>query len=891
MPVGSKFPMKHSMLRALTVVMSLQSAILAAELPGPIRTFIDTHCLECHDSGAKKGGLDLSTLAADFNDPVAFNRWVVVHDRVRSGEMPPPAKDAAAPATKDREGMVKGLADLLTAADSNRQRTEGRVPIRRLNRTEYENTMRDLFSMPGLQVKELLPEDGRADGSDKASVALEISPVQLRKYLEAADYILDEAIAHEDKPMVFRERFRRIGGLAQFGECSFPINHGRVDMSVVEKIRPRDGSQGIHLRDFEPYLKAMDSLGIITHARPSWDAVVENFSPFHSGYYRLRTKVWSFNYNKGEIGATDRMQSIALTANSRVLAYLDAPSMQPREHEVVVWLNEAETLELNPASLWANFNSAYNHEGPGVAVDYFDVEGPLNETWPPASHRRLFGNLPVAELTYEKDREYPRQPVKPTRRPGFRPNHVDGKEFQKWQSVWTAASSKPKDDAIRLLKDFLPRAFRRPVAPEEIDIYVKMAHERIEAGDYFESAMRAAYRVALCSPDFIFIQEIPGVHSPQDRMALDYHAVATRLSYYLWNSMPDDELLTLANNRQLHSRALTQQIDRMLADPRSNRSVEDFLDQWLDLRKINFTSPEVRLYPEFRPDLRDAMLAESRAFFREMVDHDLGVGQVIDSNFLMLNQRLAEHYRVTGIQGSTIRRTTKPVGSPYGGFITQAAILKVTANGTTTSPVTRGAWLMDRILGRPPNPPPPDIAAVDPDVRGTTTIRQQLDVHRNNTLCAGCHAKMDPAGFALENFDVIGGWRTLYRFTGEKPATEDTPRLGKDPVKPDFLGVLPNQWIHVMNNVRYGLPVDASGATVEGRAFKDINEFKRILFAEEEQIARNLTERLIQYSTGARVSFADRPQVEAILSRTREGHFGLRSLICETIYTQLFRRK
>jgi hypothetical protein len=601
--------------------------------------------------------------------------------------------------------------------------------------------------------------------------------------------------------------------------------------------------------------------------------------------------VWSFNYNKGEIGDTQRMQSIALTANGRVLAYIDAPSMKAREHEMVVWLNEADAIEMNPASLWANFDTAYNHDGAGVAVDYFDVEGPLNDTWPPASHQRLFGKLPIAEMPYEKDREYPRQPVKPVRRPGFRPQHTDGEEFKKWQPIWSAASPKPKEDAVRLLRDFLPRAFRRPVAEDEINVYVKMAHERIDAGEYFESAMRAAYRVALCSPDFMFINEPAGVHSPQDRMALDSHAVATRLSYFLWNSTPDDELLALAGKNQVHTRTLTQQMDRMLADRRSDRFVEDFLDQWLDLRKINFTSPEVRLYPEFRPDLRDAMLAESRAFFREMIDHDLGIGHVVDSSFLMINQRLAEHYRITGVEGSAIRRVTKPQGTPYGGIITQGAILKVTANGTTTSPVTRGAWLMDRILGRPPHPPPPDIAAIDPDVRGTTTVRQQLDKHRHEAVCAGCHAKMDPPGFALESFDVIGGWRTMYRFTGEPPKTEIEVRLGKDPQKSDFLGVLPNQWIHVMNNVRFGLPVDASGTMVDGRMFKDINEFKRILAGEEEAIARNLVERLILYATGAPVSFADRAQVNQILEHTREGHFGLRSLIHEVINSPLFRRK
>lgn len=861
----------------------------AADVPPVTAKFVQAHCVACHDGAEKKGGLDLTKLSADFTDRATFDRWVMVHDRVRAGEMPPPA-DAAVPPEKDREAMLKELASTLTNADATRQRTEGRVPLRRMNRTEYENTMRDLFAMPGLKVKDLLPEDGRADGFDKASIALELSPVQLRKYLEAADFVLDEAIAHEAKPMVFKARFRRIGGLAQFSECSFPIKHRRVEMSVVERIRPRDGTQGIHMRDYEPFLQTMDSLGIITHARPAYDCVVENFSPFHSGFYRIKTSVWSFNYNKGEIGETTRMQSIALKADGRLLAYFDAPSMKPQEHEVVVWLNEAETLEMNPANLWANFNTAYNHEGPGVAVDYVDVEGPLNDTWPPASHQRLFGKLPIAELAYERDRELPRQPVKLQRRPGFRPHHNDGVEFQKNQPTWTAASPRPQDDAPRLLRDFLPRAFRRPIDDEELAVYVKIAQDRLAAGDYFESAMRAAFRTALCAPDFLFIEELPGIASKSDPMSLTQHAVAARLSYFLWGSMPDDELRDLADRNQLHSRTITAQMDRMLADPRSDRFVADFLDQWLDLRKIDFTSPETRLYPEFRPDLRDAMLEESRAFFREMLNHDLGAGHVVDSNFLMVNQRLAEHYRIQNVTGSEIRRVTKPVGSPYGGMLTQGAVLKVTANGTVTSPVTRGAWVMDRVLGRPPRPPPPDIAAVDPDVRGTTTIRQQLDVHRNNAICASCHAKMDPAGFALENFDVIGGWRTNYRFTGDA-VTDASLRLGRDPQKQDFLGVLPNQWVHVLNNVRFGLPVDASGTTVDGKPFKDIVEFKHILLAEEEAMARNLVERLILYATGAKVTFADRAQVDNVLNRTRESHFGVRSLVHEVIQAHLFRRK
>jgi hypothetical protein len=468
------------------------------------------------------------------------------------------------------------------------------------------------------------------------------------------------------------------------------------------------------------------------------------------------------------------------------------------------------------------------------------------------------------------------------RKPGFRPNHVDGAEFQKLQPVWSAAAPRPTEDCERLLAAIRPRAFRRPVPPEEVAAYVAIARERIVAGDFFETAMRATYRTALCSPDFLFLQEPPGIRSKSDPMVLDQYALASRVSYFLWNSMPDEELIALAARNQLFGKKLSEQIDRMLADPKSDRFVEDFLDQWLELREINFTSPDAKLYPEFRPDLRDAMLAETRAYFREMLTHDLGIAHVIDSDFLTINQRLAEHYGIPGVDGSAIRRVPKPTGSPRGGFLTQAAVLKVTANGTTTSPVLRGAWVLDRILGRPPQPPPPDIPAVDPDVRGTTTIREQLDKHRNSAVCASCHAKIDPPGFALENFDVIGGWRTKYRFVGEK-VDNPAERKGDDPAKDRFLGVGVKQWEHVLNNVRLGLPVDATGTALDGSAFANINEYRRILLADEEAVARNMVEKLILFGTGAPVGFADRAEVEKILQRSRENKYGLRTLVREVI--------
>jgi hypothetical protein len=274
-----------------------------------------------------------------------------------------------------------------------------------------------------------------------------------------------------------------------------------------------------------------------------------------------------------------------------------------------------------------------------------------------------------------------------------------------------------------------------------------------------------------------------------------------------------------------------------------------------------------------------------------MLTQDLGVANLVDSDFLMINQRLAEHYGIPGVEGSAIRRVAKPADCPRGGFLTQASVLKVTANGTTTSPVKRGAWVMDRLLGRRPLPPPPDVPAVDPDIRGLTTIREQLDQHRHTAVCASCHAKMDPPGFALESFDVIGSWRDRYRFVGDKIVVPFA-RKGEDPIQERFLGIGVKQWGYVIDGVRSGLPVDASGTTVDGRSFHDINDFKQLLLADEEALARNLVNKLILYATGAPVGFADRAQVDLILQHSRDSHYGLRTLVREVVTNQsLFRRK
>jgi hypothetical protein len=386
---------------------------------------------------------------------------------------------------------------------------------------------------------------------------------------------------------------------------------------------------------------------------------------------------------------------------------------------------------------------------------------------------------------------------------------------------------------------------------------------KLDAGDSFEQAMRVGLRGVLVSPHFLFLREKPG--------SLDDYALATRLSYFLWSSMPDDELFAAAAAGDLRKpQVLHNHVERMLNDPKAAAFTENFAGQWLGLRTIDDTMPDRMLYPEFDDVLKSSMVKEVLLFFNEVLKNDLSLTNFVHSDFSMLNGRLAEHYGIPGIEGLEFRKTPLPPESRRGGVLTMGAVLKVTANGTTTSPILRGAWVLDRILGTPPPKPSVDVEAVEPDIRGATTIREQLEKHRSRAECAGCHARIDPPGFALENYDVIGGWRDRYRSIGQG-----------DPV--------------VVNGRkrRYlaGPKVDAADVLVDGRRFADIDGFKQLLLADKDQLARGLTEKLLTYGTGAAPTTADRPDVEAIVERVRAKDYGFRSLVHEITQSRTFQSK
>ena len=319
---------------------------------------------------------------------------------------------------------------------------------------------------------------------------------------------------------------------------------------------------------------------------------------------------------------------------------------------------------------------------------------------------------------------------------------------------------------------------------------------------------------------------------------------------------------------------MRQQVNRMLDHPKADRFIRDFTDQWLRLSEIDATTPDRRLYPEYDELLKQSMLQETREFFAHLIERDLSSRNLIDSDFAFLNRRLADHYEIPHVTGQQFRRVSLPKNSPRGGIMTHASVLKVTANGTVTSPVSRGSWVLSHLLGTPPAPPPPGIGAIEPDTRGATTIREILARHRDDASCATCHRSIDPPGFALECFDVIGGFRTRYRSVGKS-------------------GDRPQKKLNGRSIWEYRLvqPVDTSGQTADGKPFANLQEFRQHLLREEEQVARNLIKQLIVYSTGAEIQFADRRVIRDIMGNVRPADFGVRSMIHEIVQSRIFRNK
>lgn len=762
----------------------------------PLDPFLGKHCLECHDDLTAEADLDLTELGGDLGEPGDFATWEKIFQRVRDGEMPPEKKPR--PGTEDRKAFLAHLDESLGEADRGLIAEEGRVKGRRLTRVEYENSLHDLLGID-IPLRDHLPADEAEHGFATEASGQQLSHFHLEKYLNAADAALAEAFA----------RIRSKDG-------KYDKTFGPKELTK----RGRGNYRGPEARDGKVRMWRM----LLQFTGKMYATTAPE-----SGWYRITMKDVQ-GINRGDDGVVwGSLRSGFCASNAPMLHYIGSVEAagKPRDVSFDAWMEKGHMLEFKP-------NEGHEKPAPtGASGGNVSFEG------------RDLAKKGYAGISFSAIRM---QRIHPGGKAWeVRKRLLPGVEFEKGGP----ALEKPEAELRRLVGGFARRAFSRPVDRETLKPYLALAEEELVDGGDFLKALETGYRAVLCSPRFLAFVEAPG--------ELDGFALAKRLGYFLWGSLPDRELQQLAEKGELgKDKVLAAQVERMLKDPKAERFVASFTDQWLRLDEIDFTTPDSKRFREFDPILQDSMVRETRAFFAELLREDLSVTNFIASDFGMLDTRLAKHYGMEGdvdiAPGEGIQRIKLP-GDVRSGLVTQASLLKVTADGSTTSPVLRGVFVNERFLGVETPPPPPGTPAVEPDIRGATSIRDLLAKHSNDESCASCHVKIDPPGFALENFDPVGQWRSKYG-SGKKAAK-----------------------------------VDPSGVTPDGEKFSGIGEWKRHQLARPERLARAFAEQLTAYATGAAPRFSDHKELDRVVEEAKKEGYGVRSLVKGVVGSRMFRWK
>ncbi|WP_395736543.1 DUF1592 domain-containing protein [Prosthecobacter sp.] len=824
---------------AAFLILALGAHGAAPDFATQVRPLLDQHCFDCHGEDAQKGGLRLDTLGTDLHDPSAVRKWAQVFDKMVSGEMPPKKRER--PPQAALAGATTFLQAQLHAASLEHQQKQGRVMVRRLNSTEFENTLRDLLGTNAM-LKDLLPEDSTTAGFDNVSTGLDISATHFLRYQEAAARAVQSVIPISP-PIPFSDR-RTAEVIVKKGP--------NFQQTLTRSARMQDGA-------------------LVFYSKLPRYGLCATSAVKMAGRYKVTMSACAVGGEGRAVPAGFMVVNQSGREGPVLREVREIPHGTPQVIEYEVELGTNQAFVLNLLTTWdiRIFKKPIEeYTGPGLKVEWMQIDGPL-DAFPPPAYTALYGDVPL------KARSVVKAEMTGARVPVISP--------QRTESQWLGdplvpASANSQADAERILRAFLPRAFRRPVSEEVQQHYISKVKQRLEQQHSFHDAMMYGFKLILSSPDFLFLMDAESAQANEQgelvSTRLDDFSLAERLTYFLWSSAPDAELTALAAKNTLHQPAvLRAQVERLLQHPRAERFTTNFTGQWLDLRKIDFTIPDPQLYADFDSLLLDAMPRETQFFFAEVLRQDLSLLNFIDSDWSMLNERLAALYGIPGVQGNDFRKVKLPAESHRGGVMTQGSVLKVTADGTRTSPVLRGTWVLNRILGKPPAPPPPDVPTIEPDIRGATTIRQQLDKHRHTPACATCHNHIDPPGFALEKFDPIGNYRDFYRGT-ERTRAYPMP-------------LFPTSGRAIFR----GADVEQGGTTPEGKAFKDISDYKRLLLEDKDQLARSLTQKLIIYATGADIQFADREAVEQIVATLRTKNYGLRTLVHEIVQNRIFLNK
>jgi len=835
-------------IRLLTLVV-VPGLAYGADTSGPpggypdlVRPFLETHCFECHGPDKDKGDLRLDTLPADFHDPQAAGMWIEVMDNLNLGEMPP--EDEPRPDADELREVASWIAAELKRAERESLARGGRVLMRRLNRAEYVNTVRDLLHLdllPSEDPTKILPPDGTAEGFDKVSAALMVDPSLLEKYYDVAVTLADKAIVEGPQPR--ETKTVRL----DFGRDS----KDRASTDLAEEI-----TAIVHEDDI-----AM--MGEKTHLRHDLKFPDDRTYVPIEGRYTIRLRL------AGDPGAAGEPIRVRLHQSHPIeeLAFreefvVDAPPESPKVYEFtsprdprsghwhLEFLNGREKGHANPV-FWHAFREGRDlgkkkdfkgvlrlqartkleggHDGgspdpvwadpaalPKLHLDWIEVEGPLYDQWPPKSHQVLLGDL---------DPE-------------------------------TATAS----DARVILERFMPRAFRRPVETAEIEPILGLVEEELDHGGSFLDALRVGLSAVLTSPAFLYIHE-PSASAAESRAPLNDFELASRLSYFLWSSMPDRELFELASAGRLSElEVLESQVARMLRDPKAEAFVAGFGGQWLRTAEFRKFAPDEKLYNNYTPELGEAMVEEALAFFREVLESGRPVHEFIDSDWTMLNDKLAAFYGIDGVEGREFRPVKLPADSPRGGLLGMAGVAMHGSDGNRTKPVTRAVYVREVLFNDPPDPPPPNAGEIEPNIKGENlTVRERLIQHQQIESCAACHRGLDPYGLALENFNVIGEWR-------ERQDGEDF-RGGNRP------------------------PIEVSGKLPNGAAFATFEEYKARLSEQKDRLVQGLAEKLIIYSLGRPLEPTDRGLVDQLTARAIDDGYSLESLITGLVLSDTFGSK
>ena len=765
-----------------------------------IRPILQKYCYGCHGAEKQKGKLRLDTLDLNFDRGQSAERWHDALDQLNQGDMPP--EDEPQLTAVEQAALTGWLTQRLKAAVEARRSTGGQGVMRRLTRYEYANTLRDLLGVKLDFAKDLPPEPASPDGFKNNGLALGMSAEQLEYYLAINRTALGKVIVEGDAPKVVKARV----------EKSSPIR--RVKGVTGNTVVP--GAQ--YLAKFDEFPRE-GTFRLRVHASAK--------VPKGAGLPRMRITIGV----RADVQAPQETLVVAdVKPGAQVLEFtgriedFPLPGHNPKYPGLLARI----TNEYDDGSGFIKRKPKKPKKGekapppdpdlakqPVIEITAVEFEGPLFEAWPPANHVALIG------------------------KPG------EGNEESR---------------AMTSLKRFMSRAYRRPVTPKETGAMFDLYRVIRKRSDSFEAAMRETLALVLATPDFLYLVE----PAAAQRRALNDHELAARLSYFLWSTMPDATLIQLAEAGKLRApKTLAAQVDRMLADPRSGQFVEHFTDQWLNLSGISRVAVNPQFHPKFNDALKVDMRRETQLFFAEILRTDASALQFLDADFAMLNRDLAKHYDLPQSDwpvGVAFERVTLKGNGRRGGLLTQGGILLANSDGEQSHPIRRAVWLLDRVLGTPPAPPPPDVPELDgnsPELRNLS-IRQQMEVHREKAACANCHRDIDPWGIAFEEYDAVGRWRENWRANPK--------------AKPQ--------------------PVDALAKLADGTELTGIAGLKQHLLEHEtDRFAAALTRKLLAYALGRSLEFSDDAAVSALTQRFEKGDYQLRALITGIVQSEDFLTK